>query len=486
MHATARSGLPERALPATRVPAGGLANPQQRRGVSTTKERKSRTICLAERQHMVVNIYDAGMVSPSPLRPRRLFDLGREMLEHSPVLTIQGARQVGKSTLASMLVAGRDHRSVTLDDVAVLDAARTDPWSLVRAGGAGTLVIDEVQRAPELTLAVKAAVDQDRRPGRFILTGSADLGQVSGAKDSLAGRSLNLHLGPFTQGELAGAAADEDLVSAVVAHADDAAWFRSVRTDETRRDLVERICRGGYPPVAEMPERIREAWFSSYSDALLREDAAHGLRADGVSRLAGLLALLAANQAGELVKARIASDSGVPASTVSNLLDLLTGLFVVDTLPPWTPNLTTREVGRRKAYIVDSGLASWLSRLRPAQLADPLQGKALGPLLEGFVVSEVVRQAGWSRTRCRLFHYRARSTEVDLVCELDDGSVVAFEVKASATASGRMFTGLRELRDLLGDRFRAGVVLNTADHGHVHAERLYALPVQALWTTPRG
>ena len=425
------------------------------------------------------------MSSLTDLRPRRLFDTGREMLEYSPVVTIQGARQVGKSTLASMLVAGRDHRSVTLDDVDVLDAARTDPISFVRSAGDGTLVIDEIQRLPELTLAIKAAVDRDRRPGRFVLTGSADLGQVSGTKDSLAGRSLNLRLHPFTQGELAGHQDAEDLVSAVVAHAADQEWFRGVRTDEGRRELAERICRGGYPPVVGMPERIREAWFSSYTDALLREDAAHGLRADGVARLRGLLALLAANQAGELVKARLASESGVPASTVSNLLDLLTSLFIVDTLPPWTPNLTTREVGRHKAYVVDSGLAAWLSRLRPAQLADPLQGKLLGPLLEGFVVSEVVRQAGWSAMRSRMFHYRAQSTEVDLVCELDDGSVVAFEVRASATASARMFTGLRELQELLGDRFRAGVVLNTADHGHEHAERLYSLPVQALWQAPR-
>lgn len=403
------------------------------------------------------------------------------MLEYSPVVTIQGARQVGKSTLASMLVAGRDHRVVTLDDVDVIEAARVDPVSFVQSAGSGVLVIDEVQRLPELTLTLKSAVDRDRRPGRFILTGSADLGQVSGTKDSLAGRSLNLRLHPFTQGEWAGQEGNEDLLSAVVAHVGYPGWFRDVRTDETRLGLANRICRGGYPPVLGMPERIREAWFASYTDALLREDAPRGLRADGVPRLRSLLALLAANQAGELVKARLASESGVPASTVSTLLELLSSLFIVDTLPPWTPNLTTREIGRSKAYVADSGLAASLTRLRPSQLADPLQGRLLGPLLEGFVVSEMVRQSGWSATRSRLFHYRSRSAEVDLVCELDDGSVVAFEVKASATASGRMFAGLKELRDLLGERFLAGVVLNTADRGFVHAERLYALPVQSLW-----
>ena len=415
------------------------------------------------------------------LRPRQLFETARQMLEYSPVVTIQGARQVGKSTLASMLVAGRDHRVVTLDDVDVIDAARADPVSFVRSAGDGILVIDEVQRLPELTLAIKAAVDRDRRPGRFILTGSADLGQVSGTKDSLAGRSLNLRLHPFTQGEWEGLDGAEDLVSAVAVHADEPDWFRSLRTGETRLGLANRICRGGYPPVAGMPERIREAWFASYIDALLREDATRGLRVDGVSRLRSLLTLLAANQAGELVKARLASESGVPSSTVSNLLDLLSSLFIVETLPPWTPNLTTREVGRHKAYVTDSGLAASLTRLRPSQLADPLHGKLLGPLLEGFVVSELVRQSGWSATRSQLFHYRSRSAEVDLVLELDDGSVMAFEVKASATASTRMFAGLRELRDLLGHRFLAGVVLNTADHGLVHAERLYALPVQSLW-----
>lgn len=194
-----------------------------------------------------------------------------------------------------------------------------------------------------------------------------------------------------------------------------------------------------------------------------------------------MLSLLAANQAGELVKARIADGAEIPRNTITAYLDVLRSVYLIDELPSWTANLTRREIGRPKAFLSDSALALRLNRQTDQQLL-PLTSDSIGGLFEAFVASELLKQRSWSEHDFQLFHFRDRDgVEVDLVLELDDGRVIALEVKASSTYRSEHFAGLRFLKDRLGDRFIAGIVVGMSDRGYQYADRLFGLPAAALW-----
>ena len=410
------------------------------------------------------------------LLPRRTVRVGRDLLSAFPAVVIQGARQVGKSTLARQLIADREAVLVTLDDRASREAAVADEVAFVEQCGDGVLVIDEVQRVPELLLAIKASIDRDRRPGRFLLTGSADLLSVRGQTDSLAGRAATLQLRGFSQGELAGQ--PEDFAAALL----DGKPALGFSTAWTRADYAAALAAGGYPDLRGLPSpRLRHAWLDSYLQRVLQRDAAQLPSGGQTSRLRSVLALVAANQGGELVKARIADDAGIPKNTITAYLDVLRSVYLVDHLPPWTPNLTKREVGRPKAFVSDPALALRLNRQTEAQLV-PLTSDVIGGVFEAFVACELLKQQTWSERDYQLFHYRDRDQmEVGLVVEFDDGRVLGIEVKASATYRADHFAGLRLLRDKLGDRFVAGLVLGMSSSAVQHAERLYGFPAAALW-----
>ncbi|WP_448760528.1 ATP-binding protein [Actinomyces oricola] len=413
------------------------------------------------------------------LVPRHLAPLGAQMLTTFPCVVVQGARQVGKSTISTVL-AGRDATVLSLDDEATRAALEADPRSFLDRH-TGTLVLDEAQRAPNILLATKASIDRDRRPGRFILTGSADLLRVRGVGDSLAGRAVDLRLRPFSQGERL--SLDDDLINALVSRHIDPV---SVRSEWSRVDYLTALERGGYPELQDMPERMRELWIEAYLGRLLSRDAASVPGGSNPGRLGALLRLLAANQSGELVKARLAQAAGVSEAMVATYLDALASVYLIDRIPPWTPNLSRRETGRQKVVLGDSALTMHLNGQSARSLRDPRED-AIGPLLEGMVAGQILAQQGWSEQRFRLFHYRDRSgREVDLVAELADGRVIALEVKASSSYRAEQFRGLRYLRDVLGERFVAGIVLGTAGEGYQYAERLWGLPISTLWSHALG
>jgi predicted AAA+ superfamily ATPase len=406
----------------------------------------------------------------------------RHCLDVFPIVTLEGARRVGKSVLAGLMVADRSHRVVTLDTSAVRRLALADPEGFATQWPDGTLVIDEIQRVPELILAVKAAVDADPRPGRFVLTGSSDLLRLERTPDSLAGRAATVTLRALSQGEIR--ASHDDVAELLVRLAAGAVNPWNVVSAVTRAEYAQIVAAGGYPEAFALSDRDRATWVDSYLRRIVQRDVKDISRADS-RRLLSVLRVLAANQAGELVRARIASDTGIPVSSVATYVNLAETLFLADELPPWTPNLTDREVGRTKAVITDPALAVRLARIPPASLADPLKGEYLGPLLEGFVATEVAKQRTWSAHQYELFHYRDRvGPEVDLVLEFDDGRVFGIEVKASRTIQEAHFKNLRHLRDKLGERFAGGLVLNTAGQGASAGDRLWSLPVSAVWASP--
>jgi predicted AAA+ superfamily ATPase len=412
------------------------------------------------------------------LRSRNVYDLARGALSRFPVVVIQGVRRAGKSTLAEMLVAGTPHRLITLDDDEARAAAIEDPRTFLEPARAGsTMVIDEVQRVPGLVLAIKAEVDARKAPARFVLTGSSDLASVPGIPDSLAGRAVSVRLRPFSQGELAGR--QEDFAVRVL---DGLSAVADVRSEWHRADYARAAWGGGYPELLGVDSPWRELWLDSYTERLTSRDAQSVVERVAPARVRAVLRLLAANQAGELVKARIAQDAGISANSVTTCLDVLGALFLTDLVPPLTASLRNREVGRPKTLIADSGLAAHLAKTTADQLAQDTGGVWLGGALEGLVTTELLKQRSWSLRRWELFHYRDRNgLEVDAVLELDDGRVILIEVKSSATYRAEHFEAMKKLADQLGDRMVAGVVLSTASHGYRYSEKLVGLPISALW-----
>ncbi|MDR3070100.1 MAG: ATP-binding protein, partial [Propionibacteriaceae bacterium] len=392
------------------------------------------------------------------LLDRHLLSLARQYLDVFPTLIIEGARQVGKSTFASMLVADRSAMVVSLDDLQNRRQAADDPVGFVGQLPNGTLVIDEIQRVPELILPIKAAIDANRRPGRFVLTGSSDLLRLQRTPDSLAGRAVTLRLRGFSQGELRGVR--EDFIGWLTgAMADEPAkgiplpadgvsprfpW--SATSSMTRENCVSMLSAGGYPAMALGEKGVRNAWLTSYIQQVVQQDTADVRRVTEPLRLTKLLRLLAANQAGELIKARLANEADIPASTITDYLNVLTTLFLVDSIPPWTPNLTGREIDRPKAVVVDPAMALSLARVKPASLI-PVSGEYLGHLLEGFVAEELAKQRSWSSVDYDIYHYRsAGGTEVDLVLELEDGLLLGIEVKTTQSVLSAHVKNLRRLR----------------------------------------
>jgi predicted AAA+ superfamily ATPase len=412
-----------------------------------------------------------------PAVRRALFQPLVTALHDTPVVLLHGARQTGKTTLVRE-IAHTAHRAdyISFDDATTLAGARQDPGGFL-AGLPGPVVLDEVQRVPELFLAIKADVDRERRPGRFLLTGSANVLLVPKLSESLAGRVEILTLWPFSEVEIA----------RVGANFVDAVFTNSLpRPAAAESNLSGLLLRGGYPPAVERTDaERREAWFGSYLLTILERDVRDMAHIEGLTLLPRALALIAARSAGLLNFADLSRSLAIPQSTLKRYFALLEAIFLVQLVPAWSTNLGKRLIKAPKLFLNDTGLAASLLGLNEARLNH--EAALRGALLENFVAMELRKQSGWSCTRAQLFHFRtAAGQEVDLVLEEPGGAVAGIEVKASATVTGRDFAGLRALADLAGDRFRAGIVLYTGAAAVPFGPHLHALPIGALWSEAAG
>ena len=399
-------------------------------------------------------------------------------LADTRAVALLGPRQAGKSTLVrSFVTKTKGAAYVTLDDDDIRAQALADPAGFVR-GRSGLLAIDEVQRVPGLLLGIKSVVDMDPRPGRFLLTGSAHLFAVKDIADSLAGRMEIVELWPFSQGELEGRR--ERFVDLLFQGRAPSPHHSSL----SKRDYLERACRGGFPEIlGRRPDR-RRAWFRSYVQAVTAREIPGVADVERLGELPRLLRLCAARQAAPLNVAALSRDAGLPERTTHRYLDALEAVFLIRRIPSWAGSLTAREARSPKLYVADSGLTANLRGASAEALASPATARgADGPLLEGFVVGELLRQATWSDTQPRVYHFRDRNgLEVDAVLESDEGSVVGVEVKGAGTVTPDDAAGLRFLRDKLGARFRFGAILNSGLQAVSLGDRISALPMDALWT----
>jgi uncharacterized protein len=396
-------------------------------------------------------------------------------LADTRVVVINGARQTGKSTLAR-LVSDEHPGSVVryLDDAATRSAAEADPTAFVRHGD--LMVIDEVQRVPDLVLAVKHAVDLNPRAGQFLLTGSARLYALQEIPDLLPGRSETIELWPLSQGEID--RSPDGFIDTVFLDGPDAAVPES---DLHRGDYIGRALRGGYPQAVHRTDLGRRGrFFESYISDLINRDVRQVSDIERPTDMRRVLNIVAAQMASLVRPAAVASALQVPGSTVKRYLDLLDLLFVLRRIPAWSTNLTTRAIATPKLMLVDSGLAGHLSGITPRRANRP--DTPVGPLLENFVLGELARQLTWATEPIRLYHYRDRDGyEVDALLEHASGDLVAIEVKAAETVRADDFRGINHLARRHDGRLVAGIVLYAGRQPLPFGDRLRAWPMDALW-----
>jgi predicted AAA+ superfamily ATPase len=411
------------------------------------------------------------------LIPRGIEPELRDILSVSRAAAITGPRQAGKSTLARQLQsAGVVPNYFTLDDEATRNAARDDPdgfaLSLPRPA-----VIDEVQRVPSLMLAVKQILDNDPAPGQFLLTGSADLLTARVVADALPGRVEYLNLWPLARSEIEGKRGS--VIDALL----DGTPPRVSGAPKGRAASAELVVAGGFPDALNRNPRQRARYLRSYVQATLSRDLPEigGVRGDP-AKLEQLLRLLAARTSTLVNYAALGRVLALDEKTVKAHIELLAQLFLLHRLRPWSANLGARQVKTPKLLLTDTGLAAALVGVDAARYSAPDQGALAGGLFETFVVMELIKQASWSTTPVELYFYRdSDKREVDLVVESASGDVVAIEAKTAAATTASDLRGLRVLRDKLGERFKAGVVVYSGEHTLPIDDRIWAVPISGLW-----
>lgn len=407
--------------------------------------------------------------------PRFLAPRLREALGDTPVVLVHGPRQSGKTTLACRVGERRGHRYYSFDDDVVRAAAEADPIGFV-AELPDRVILDEVQRVPALFTALKRTVDRRRAPGRFILTGSANVLLLPRLADSLAGRMGLLRLHPIAQCELAGKAARFlDVLFA--------GTFPTRTSERLGITLAERVVDGGYPAaLLRRGSARRAAWYRDYIETQIQRDVRDVGRIRALDALPRLLALAAGCTAQLLNVSDLAGPFELTRQTIHDYVTLLERVFLLERLPPWHSNRMSRLVKAPKLHLGDTGVACALLGLGAERLhADRA---ALGPLLETFVLQDLKRQASWRETPIAFYHFRDRDgAEVDIVLEEGAGRVAGVEVKAAATVTAASFRGLRKLREAASKRWAAGVVLYDGETSASFGDGMFAVPVRALWET---
>ncbi len=414
-------------------------------------------------------------MTDSAFLPRFVLPRLTEALADTPVVLVHGPRQCGKTTLARAVGDAAGYAYISFDDDVLRASAQADPVGFV-ADLPDKAVLDEVQRVPQLFTALKAAVDRGRRPGRFILTGSANVLLVPRLADSLAGRMEILRLHPLAQAELAGR--QPAFLDALFG-----AGFKAGTQVRLGKELSGRIAAGGYPAALARPSsRRRAAWYRDYIETLVQRDVRDMARISALNALPRLLTLAAGQTARLLNVADLASPFQLSRPTIRDYVTLLARVFLLEELPPWHSNRLSRLIKTPKLHLGDTGLACALLGVDAAALAEdrPL----LGQMLETFVFQELRRQASWQEVPIAFYHFRDKDgVEVDIVLEGGGQRVAGIEVKASATVSSGDFRGLSKLKKSAGKRFAAGVVLYDGEAIAPFGDGMFAVPIRALWET---
>lgn len=393
----------------------------------------------------------------------------RESLEESPVVLINGARQTGKSTLVQTLL-NKTHVYYTLDDYTILSAIKSDPYNFL-VSQKTPIILDEIQRAPEAFIALKRIVDERRDPGRFVLTGSANILMLPKLADSLAGRMEILTLWPLSSAEIfeGSSLLVSDLLSG--------AFLEFVPPMLDDYDHIQNILTGGYPEVVRRPTPSkRNNWFKGYIQTLLTRDVQDLSGIERIAQLPILLNILAARAGGLLNVSELSRSSQIPLTTLNRYLKIFEMLYLTVYLQPWHSNIGKRFVKSPKMYLSDVGLLSFLLGMSEEHI---LQRPDLwGHIFENFIVMEFIKHQSWSNIRFNVYHYRTENNEeIDLIIETDQGNMLAIEVKASKTIDKRSLKAIKNLQAALPHKIIKGFVIYNGDKVIPLAQDIWALPL---------
>ena len=400
-----------------------------------------------------------------------------EALTDTPVILVNGARQTGKSTLCETIVeeVGFQGKFVTMDDPATLLAAQKDPLGFLQDLGK-RVIIDEVQRTPELFLPIKKLVDEDRKDRRIILTGSANVMMLPKVGDSLAGRIEIHNLWPLSQDEIKGKKSNflHNLL-------DVDKKFSS--SNITWKDIAAKMRVGGYPEsIARSSSSRRNKWFSDYMTAILQKDIRELANIEGLKEIPNILKLIATRVSSTINMSDIARLSGVKNTTLKRYVTLLEHIFLIVHVPAWTKNAEGEFVKSSKVYLNDTGLLNHLIGHEDDSFLE--QRSNAGAYLENFVVMEIMKQLSWSELYLKPYHFSIhKGSEVDLVLEDRAGGLFGIEIKSAATLHDSDFNGLRRLSKMVGKKFKRGIVLYTGEqYLGGFGNNLQAVPVSAIWS----
>ena len=410
---------------------------------------------------------------------RHILDRLTDALADTPAVLVNGARQTGKSTLVQVPeMVGQGRQYLTFDDPSIVAAATSDPSGFV-AGLETPVTLDEVQHVPELFPVIKAAIDRKRQPGRFLLTGSANVMLLPKISESLAGRMEVLTLWPFSQGEMRDT--KETFVETLFSPKS-VGWTRKTIT-LSRSDLLESVLVGGYPvAVARHSAARRGAWFESYVMTTLQRDIRDLANIADVTAVPRLLSVVAARAGGLLNFADLSRTVALPQTTLKRYFALLEATFLVQLLRPWSRNIGKRVIQTPKVYLNDSGLLAHLLGATVDRVKT--DGNLAGMLLENFVVMELRKQTTWSGVQAEALYWRTASgQEVDVVLEDRSGRIAGIEIKAAATLSSSDVRGLQALANTAGKNWLRGVVLYAGSEVVPFASNIHGVPMSRLWMT---
>jgi predicted AAA+ superfamily ATPase len=397
-----------------------------------------------------------------------------EAIADTPAIIINGPRQSGKTTLVKSLKSPSfkpDYYS--FDDSGILATAQLDPQGFIQ-GIKTPVILDEIQRVPELMTAIKCSIDKDRRPGRFLLTGSANVLQLPKLSDSLAGRVELFDLWPLAQAEIE--SAKSDLLNKLFS-----GRFPKTFKPNVRKELIKRIFQGGYPEAMTRVGRRQESWFASYIKTILQRDITEISDIQSPAKLTRLLSLLATRTASIINLSDISSATEIPYATLNRYIDLLQLTYLLVLVPAWSSNLGLRLVKAPKLLLNDTGLLASLLAVNPERFQK--EPSLFGIILETFVGMELKKIISYSSDRFNLFHYRTLDRhEVDFIVEKGDGKIIGIEVKASSTIGPSDLKGLKNLATTSKGNLQRGIVLYGGDQILPLGDRLVALPISVLWS----
>jgi predicted AAA+ superfamily ATPase len=414
---------------------------------------------------------------------RRLNEVVRRRLGEEPVVALQGPRTVGKSTLLQAIASSSAVPVLDLDDLATRDAVAADPALFV--SGPEFVCIDEYQKATTVLDAIKAELNRDLHPGRFLITGSTRYDALPAAAQALTGRLHVVTIYPLSQGEVSGSR--ENFIERLL-HDPGHVIAQATDSRTTRDEYIERVTAGGFPLALARRPSARGRWFDDYVSLTLERDVTELSKIRQREALPRLLERLAGQTAQMINIAKAAELARMDSETAEAYLKLLEAVFLIHRLRAWGTTLRARASSKPKVHVFDSGVAARLLRLTPEKLArlQPTSLQQFGHLLETFAVNEAIKQVSWLDGIAGVGHWRTYDgDEVDFVVEREDGAVLALEIKAAGRVPGDDFKGLRKLRDAVGDAFIGGVVLYLGPRSYTYEDRLHVVPLDRLWNEVR-